>query len=227
MQNISLLKVSGICAILYTILIVAVLILGVSIGALEAEDTAEVAPIMVENQVMAAIVSWGFVFAPILLAVAGLGFLYALRHAGPSMWIALLTFSGGGLLIVYRGAIFVAMTYELAPAYVAASGSAQSTLAAVGDTLMMFTIVGDFVGAALVAGIGLPLFSWAILRTKIAPKWVAWLGFIAAIAGGWVTFLRPVSEVFEIIEFIGGIGFFVWMVIMGVVLLRTTEPVSD
>jgi len=118
------------------------------------------------------------------------------------------------------------MVYKSAPAYVAASVGTQNSLAIVGDTLLMFTLVADFIGAALVAGIGLPLFSIAILRTGVAPRWVAWSGIFAAIARGWITFLRPVSEVFEIIELVGGLGFFVWMVVMGVVLWRAPEPVS-
>ena len=90
----------------------------------------------------------------------------------------------------------------------------------------MFADTADFIGAALISGIGVPLFCFAILRTKVAPKWVAWLGFFAAVAGGWITLLRPVSEVFEIIEAIGGLAFFVWMIVMGVVLLRAPEPAS-
>lgn len=118
------------------------------------------------------------------------------------------------------------MVYELAPAYVAAPAGTQTTLAIVGDTLLMFALVADFIGAALVAGIGLPILCIAILRTALAPRWVAWLGLFAAIAGGWITFLRPVSEVFEIIELVGRLSFFVWMVVMGVVLWRAPEPVS-
>ena len=111
MERVSLLKVGAVCAILYIIVIVVALILGSAIGALDAEDAAELLPIMEEDQAVAGTVSWLFVLAPILIAVAGLGFFHALRQAGPSMWIALLAFSGGGLLIVYRGSIFVAMTF--------------------------------------------------------------------------------------------------------------------
>ncbi|MCH9009337.1 MAG: hypothetical protein IIC21_01770 [Chloroflexi bacterium] len=55
---------------------------------------------------------------------------------------------------------------------------------------------------------------------------MAWLGLFAAILGGWITFLRPVSDVFEIIELVGDLGLFIWMVVMGVVLWRAPEPVS-
>ena len=111
------------------------------------------------------------------------------------------------------------------PRIVAASEGTASTLAIVGDTLLMFASTADFIGAALVGGIGLPLFSFAILRTKLASKWVAWLGFLGAVVGGWLTFLGPVSEVFEIISTLG-FGFFIWMIVMGVVLWRTPESVN-
>ena len=128
MERMSLLKVSGACAILYTIVIIVALILASAIDVLDAEGAAELLPIMEEDQTLVAIVAWLFVLAPILVAVAGLGFFHALRQAGPLMWIALVTFSGGGLLIVYRGSVFVAMTYELAPAYVAASEGTRARL---------------------------------------------------------------------------------------------------
>lgn len=59
----------------------------------------------------------------------------------------------------------------------------------------------------------------------LASKRVAWLGFITAVVGAWLTLLGPVSEVFEIISTLG-FGFYVWMIVMGVVLWRAPEPVS-
>ena len=44
-------------------------------------------------------------------------------------------------------------------------------------------------GGVLVAGMGVLLFSLAILRTTVAPKWVAWLSFPVALLGGWFTLL--------------------------------------
>ena len=226
MGRVSLLKVGGICAILYSIVLVVFFILGAANGLLEPLDAAEVLPLLEENQAVAATGGWILVFAPMLIAVAGLGFFQALRQAGPLMWVALVAFSGGGFLIVYRGFIWLAMTYELAPAYVAAAEGTKSTLAIVGNTLISFASMGDSVGAVLIPGIGVLLFSLAILRTTVAPKWLAWPGFLAALAGGWFTFLGPVApaEVFEIISLIGLVAWIVWMVAMGITLLRASEP---
>ena len=225
-ELLTLRKVAGACAVIYTIIIVATLILAATVDLLDAEDAVEFLPIMDDEQTAAGLVSWAFVVAPILLAVVGLGLFSALRQSSPTMWIALLTFSGGSLLIVFRGSIFVAATYELAPAYVAASGDAQTTLAAVGDTLFMFAYTADIIGAALIGGIGVPLFSWAILRTKITSKWIAWLGFFSAIFGGWLFLFAPLAQAIEDISSIGGITWFIWTIAIGVVLWRTPEADS-
>lgn len=47
-------KLSGICAVLYSIVVVVALMLGASAGLLEAVDPAEVLPIVAENQAIAA-----------------------------------------------------------------------------------------------------------------------------------------------------------------------------
>ncbi|MFB3050707.1 MAG: DUF4386 family protein, partial [Acidimicrobiia bacterium] len=67
------------------------------------------------------------------------------------------------------------------------------------------------------------LFSIAILQTGFAPKWVAWLGLIGAL-GHWLALLSQTSEVFELIGIVGEIAFFVWLIAVGVVLLRKSEP---
>ena len=227
MERISLLKVGGVCAILYTIAAIAAIIPIAAADLLDAEDAADILPILAEDQTLAATAGWLFVLAPILLAVAGLSFFQALRQAGPLLWVALLAFVGGSLLILSRSFIWLAMTYKLAPAYLDAAEGTKSTLAIVGDTLVSLGFMAELVaGGVLIGGIGVLLFSLAILRTTVAPKWVAWLGFLVAVLAGWFTLLGPVAEVFEIIELIGTVGFFVWMVALGVALWRAPEPAS-
>ena len=84
--------------------------------------------------------------------------------------------------------------------------------------------MAELVLGALIGGLGTLLFSLAILQTNVAPRWVAWLGVAAAILGGLLTLLAPASEVFELINFLGAIGFWVWVLAMGVVLWRAPEP---
>jgi hypothetical protein len=67
------------------------------------------------------------------------------------------------------------------------------------------------------------MFSLALLRTGLAPRWVAWLGFFVAVVGGWMTVLSVVSDVFELIGSFGFIGLWVWMVAMAVAVLRAPD----
>lgn len=224
MPKVSVLSFSGVCAILYTVAIGGLFALMSRLGALEPVDTSVLLANMTEHQEIAAGIGWLLVLAPMLLAIVGLGLFLAVRESGPWMWVALMAFSGGGFLIVYRGAVYVALAYKLAPAYVAASESSQSTLAGVADTLIVFASVADYVGAALIAGTGLPIFSYGILQTKFASKWVAWLGFFAAVVGGWLTLLGPISELIQMVSFIGFVAFIVWLIVMGIVLLRAAKP---
>ena len=141
------------------------------------------------------------------------------------MSLAGLAFIGGSLLALLRNVIWLAMTLELAPKYVNATADVQAILAMVGDTLIGFGfIIGDLMGGILVAGIGVPLFSAAILRTDRAPGWIAWLGFAIAPTAGWFTLLIPVADVFGIVTFVGFAGFWVWMVALGIVLWRLRDP---
>jgi hypothetical protein len=137
------------------------------------------------------------------------------------MRVALLAFVAGSFLALLRNVIWLAMTYKLAPAYVDAAGPSKATLGTVGDTLISFGfVVGDQVGGALVGGVGVALFSAAILRTKLAAEWVGWLGFAVAVTAGWLTLLVRVSDVFGFLSFVGFVGFLVWLVAVGLRLWR-------
>lgn len=224
MERIGLLKVGGVCAVSYAIGAVVFLVLLISTGLMEASDATQALPALAEHSTVAAVAAWLLVVLPLLLAVAGLSFFYALRRTGSLMWIAMAAFVGGAFLIIYRGFVWLAVIYELAPAYVAAPEGTKSALAVVGDTLEMFAFMADLIGAALVAGIGVLLFSLALSRSAIAPRWVGRLGIFAAISGGWGTLLGPASEVFELISLVGALAFWIWMAAMGVAIWRIAEP---
>ena len=76
----------------------------------------------------------------------------------------------------------------------------------------------------LFGGVGVPLVSWAMLRSELAPRWVCWLGFAVAIMSGWGTLLLPLGGVFAIVALIGLPLFIVWMVSVGIQLWRAPEP---
>lgn len=69
-------------------------------------------------------------------------------------------------------------------------------------------------------GVAVPLYAWAVLTTGAAPRWVGWLGLLVAVCGGWLGLLAPLSGVIEGISGIGFVGFFIFMLSMGIALLR-------
>ena len=93
------------------------------------------------------------------------------------------------------------------------------------DALFTLSLLFRLVGDAIFTGIGGLLFSIAILQTGFAPKWVGWVGLVGAL-GHWLVLLSQTSEVFELIGLVGEVAFFVWLIAVGVVLLRRpTTPV--
>ena len=67
------------------------------------------------------------------------------------------------------------------------------------------------------------MFAVAILKTRLLPRWIGWLGILVGVLAGWLGLLDPVSEVFEGFSTIGFLGFFVFMVSIGVAILRRKD----
>lgn len=69
-------------------------------------------------------------------------------------------------------------------------------------------------------GVIVPMYAYAVLKTRAVPRWIGWLGIFVAITGGWLGLLSPASSVLEAVTFPGFRAFFVLMASMGVALLR-------
>ena len=59
-----------------------------------------------------------------------------------------------------------------------------------------------------------------------SPRWIGWLGLLVGPLAGWLGLLSPASSVISGISSIGFIGFFVFMLSMGIALLRR-RPKAD
>ena len=94
--------------------------------------------------------------------------------------------SAGALLILERAFIWLALNHKLARAYADATEATRETLIIVGDTLLWIGFMREVFLGTLIGGLGILLCSLAVLRTKIAPAWVAWLGFAVAVTS-WFT----------------------------------------
>jgi hypothetical protein len=66
----------------------------------------------------------------------------------------------------------------------------------------------------------------AILTTRALPRWIGWLGLLVGVLAGWLGLLSPASSVIFAISSIGFIGFFVFMLSMGIALLRRRSRVD-
>ena len=141
--------------------------------------------------------------------------------------------SGGGFLtgflfILAHEFIRLGIAYELAPGIAEASAATRASLEVMADTLRQTSWLAAGVGFVLIFGIGVLLFSFAILRTSVVPKWIGWLGLINVAANtALVTILSGVfdSSIRPPWLFASGTSLG-WVLAMGVVLLRLQEPVA-
>lgn len=167
--------------------------------------------------------AWLVVFGGLFGLVALIGFYDALRDAGSVLILAPIAGAVGMTLVTISHAVPIAMAYELVPGYVNADASTQASLEVTSDTLAMICLLTNYVGNALNWGVAVPLYAFAILSTRVVPRWLGWLALFVGALGGWIGLLGPASSVIEGITFPAFLGFFVWMAGMGVVLLRRPE----
>ncbi len=198
MGNISLVRVGGVCAILAAVSgTMARIVFGNEWLKSRGVDT------LITGH-------WFDVLGVLSFIIAALGFYRALRQAGSLPLIAVVASLTGGIVLLIRGFILLGIAYELVPG--------------ITDALRQTGWLVAGVGAVLVFFIGVLLFSFAILRTSVVPKWIGWLGVITVL-GFCLMALLPLVFSMATPWFLGGV-FLVWLVAMGVVLLRLKEPVA-
>jgi hypothetical protein len=130
----------------------------------------------------------------------------------------------GLTLVTVSHLIPIAMGYQLVPAYLAADPAGQATLAATADTFAAIAVVTNAAGNFLGFGVVVPLYAVAILTTRALPRWIGWLGLLVGALAGWLGLLSPASSV---IATIANIGIFVFMLSMGIALLRRHPRVDE
>ncbi len=118
----------------------------------------------------------------------------------------------------------IAMGYELVPAYLDADPAGQATLAATADTLAAIALVTNAAGIFLGFGVVVPMYAVAILTTRALPRWIGWLGLLVGALAGWLGLLSPASSG---IASISNIGFFVFMLSMGIALIRRRSQLDE
>lgn len=163
--------------------------------------------------------AWLIVLIGFLVMVAFIGLYFVLGQAGEVLIVAPVLGVAGMALVQVSHLIPIAMAYRLAPAY-AADGADSSTLGATADTFAALSQVTNAAGNALVWGVAVPLFAWAILSTRALPRWIGWLGMVVAFFGGWLGLLSPALPLAEDLSGIGFLAFFIFIFSSGIAVLR-------
>ena len=164
--------------------------------------------------------AWLTIVGGYLGIVALIGFWHALREAGRWLVLAPILAAVGLTLVTVSHLIPIAMAYELAPAYGEANAATQTSLAATADTLASVCLVTNYAGNFLGWSVAVPMIAYAILKTSVLPRWLGWLGMVVAVFAGWLGLLGPAWKVAEEVSSIGFLAFFVFMLSMGIALLR-------
>jgi hypothetical protein len=131
-----------------------------------------------------------------------------------------------GLVAIHTSAAPNGPRSRARPAYMDADPGGQATLGAAADTFAAIALVSNAAGNFLNWGVVVPLYAVAILTTRVLPRWIGWLGLLVGALAGWLGLLSPASSVISSISNIGFIGFFVFMLSMGIALLRRRSKVD-
>src|SRR5262245_19842310 len=129
------------------------------------------------------------------------------------MIIAPIAGAVGLTLVTASHVIPIAIAQELAPSY-------RADDAAVFDTFASMCLLLNYFGNVFNWAVATPLYALAILKTRALPRWVGYVGLVAAVFAGWLGLLAPLSDVIEGVTVIGFLAFFVFLISMGITILR-------
>ena len=133
----------------------------------------------------------------------------------------ILFFAGGILLGTSSGQDLIPQTGADGLEWIADVDDAGDLFFVGAWLIVLVTLVGSVaLGNALGWAVEPPLYGVAILTTGAVPRWLGWLALAAAAIAGWLGLLSPASSVIEGITVIGFLGFFVFMIGMGIAVLR-------
>ncbi len=164
--------------------------------------------------------AWLVIAGGLFGLVALVGFWRPLRDTAEVLILAPILAVAGMTLVTISHLLGIAMAYELVPGYVDGSRTTKDSLAVTTDTLASLAHVLNYVGSLLVFGVVVALYAWAILKTRILPRWIGWFGVITAVFAGWLGAAAPASRQLQDATFIGLVAFFIWIAAMGFAVLR-------
>lgn len=171
-----------------------------------------------------------YAFLPLVWLPAGVGAYYALRRSHPGAMLLALQFAVLAAISMMLGLMrWPSVHWHLAQLHAAASPEQRQVIATIFDGLNSYlgNYIGEFLGE-LSFSLFFLLSSWALLRSRSAPAWVAAAG-LAVAAAGLAGMLRNVTDVVAPVAAANNYLLPGWMVVLGLVLLRhrpADEPLA-
>ena len=179
---------------------------------------------LADNQSAMALFAWLWVLYIALLIPAVLGFHAALRATKLPLVIGTASATIGLVFGLMYWLLTLGVIYDVAPGYAAAGAASQPAIEVVGRGMLTATIAIDSL-ANVFFGIGVGLFSLAILETRAVPRWLGWFGLALAVAGvldGPAHWFDPLI----LVEVVGAVLAVIWFVGMGISMLRVRVPAA-
>jgi hypothetical protein len=167
--------------------------------------------------------AWIVVAAGLIGIVALVGLYDVLKSAGSYMIFAPALAIAGLTLVTISHFVPITIAQEVTPAFVAGGPAVKAAAHLDAQNLTSVSHLANYFGDVLLWGVVTPLYAFAMLRTRLLPRWIAWVGIVAAVFAGWLGIVSPLSSVIDGLTFPGFIAFFVFLAGTGVVLLRRKE----
>ena len=169
-------------------------------------------------------VAWTYaiLLVPILLLPDALG-----RRDDPVLRAATFVGAASVLLSLIGFLRWVFVVPALAGSYAAGDPTTQAAVAAAWMAQHQFggALLGEHLGQLLAIGWSITV-SMLILRSRMLPRWVGWAGLVASVLylfnqGDILATAVPGFPVFDLAGFIGSSLWAIWLIALGVAVLRT------
>jgi hypothetical protein len=160
-------------------------------------------------------------FLPLIWLPAGTGAFFALRGSHPGAMLLALQCALLSAVSMMLGLLrWPSIHWRLAELYVGADPAQQRVLGATFDGLNVYlgNYLGEFLGELSFSAFFV-LSSWALLRSRTTPRWLALAGLFTGVMG-WIGMFRNLTTVVAPIAAINNYLLPLWMIAFGVILLR-------
>ncbi len=162
-----------------------------------------------------------YALLPLVWIPAGVGAYSALRHTHPgAMLLALQTAMIAALSMMLGLMRWPSIHWRLAEHYATADASQRRILDSVFDGLNSYlgNYIGEFLGELSFSTFFL-LSGWALLRSRVVPRWVAVVGLLTGVAG-LVGMFRNLTSAVAGVAAVNNYLLPIWMIGFGIVLIR-------